>query len=270
MSNTTTINTRTELTDALNAVQKQRQDWEANAFAASNDKLYAILASALYICQACVANPDLTNGVDYLLELRGLKFSKNTSLELKVVRLVFADRDTQTKHKYRLLSYARVLNLALDAGQTSATLPQFIKDHGGIDEIRRVASGKKGEVEGKQFVSVASKTFSDPNRGGLFDPFKLPPELKPANGNRYSLALIRDNQDGTGSIVTGLKSNALVDKALEEAGKVLAKEHSKQAEKNLLTGAEKYQLTIRTQAADAINAALDPAAMLEEPATAAE
>lgn len=264
------IENRTELAKALEAVQKQRQDWQANAFAASNDKLYAILASALGICQACIANPDLTDGIDSLLDQFSLKYSTNTSLELKVVRLVFADRETQTKHKYRLLSYARVLNLALEAGQTSTTLPQYIKDQGGIDEIRRVASGKKGEVEGKQFVSVASKTFTDPNRVGLFDPFKLLPELKPANGNRYSLALIRDNQDGTGTIVTGLKSNSLVHKALEEAGKVLAKEHGKQAEQNLLTGAEKYQLTIRTQAADAVNAALDPAATLEEPVTAAE
>ena len=38
----TKIETRAELTNALNAVQKQRKDWEANAYAASNDKLFCI------------------------------------------------------------------------------------------------------------------------------------------------------------------------------------------------------------------------------------
>lgn len=269
MSNTT-ITTRTELTNALEAVQKQRKDWEANAYAASNDKLYAILAVAYDVCLACVANPDLTNGINYLLELRGLAFSKNTSLELKVVRLVFADQETQTKHKYRLLSYARVLNAALEDGQTSANLAQYISDQGGIDEIRRVASGKKGTVDANNYVSAASKNLSDPNQAGLFDPFKLPPELKPANGNRYSLALIRDNQDGTGTIIKGLKTNTLVERALEEAGKDLADEVANAAKKELLTGASKYNLSIREQAAGTISSALSPVTTLNEPAPAAE
>lgn len=266
----TKIENRTELTTALEAVQKQRKDWEAGAFAASNDKLYAILAVAYDICQACIANPDLTEGINYWLELRGLKFSKNTSLELKVVRLVFAEPETQDKHKYRLLSYARVLNLALEDGQTSATLAQYISDQGGIDEIRRVASGKKAAVDANNFVSVANKNLSDPNQAGLFDPFKLPPELKPANGNRYSLALIRDNQDGTGTIIRGLKTNTLVEKALEEAGKGLADEVAKAAKKDLLTGASKYNLSIREQAAGTISSALSPVATLNEPVPATE
>ena len=229
-----TINNRNELATALEAVQKKRKDWEAGAFASSNDKLYAILAAAYDVCLACIASPDLTDGITDLLKLRKLQFSSNTSLELKVVRLVFADRDTQSKYKHRLLSYARVLNLALEDGQTSATLAQYIKDKGGIDEIRRTVSSNDKEQEAKDFTAVAKKNLSDPQHTGLFDAFQLPPELKPENGSRYSLALVRDNQDGTGTIIRGLKTNTLVEKALEEAGKAIADEVARKATRDLL------------------------------------
>lgn len=267
---TTSITNRTDLTNALKSVQKQREDWEASAFAASNDKLYAILSAAYDVCLACIANPDLTEGVNYLLGLRDLTFTKNTSLELKVVRLVFAEPQTQDKHKYRLLSYARVLNLAHEKGETAATLPHYIIDQGGIDEIRRGTSAKKEEADANKFAAVAKEAFTAADQFGIFDPFKLPPELKPANGCRYSLALIRDNHDGTGTIVKGLKSNTLVDKALEEAGKGFAKEYGKQAEKDLLTGAAKFQLTIRAKAANTLNSALGPVLTVKEPTVAAE
>jgi hypothetical protein len=259
-----------QLTTALEAVQTQRKTWEAGAFAASNDKLYAILAAAYEVCQVCIANPDLTDGITNLLKLRKLQFSSNTSLELKVVRIVFAEPHTQSKYKYRLLSYARVINSALNDGQTSATLAQYIIDQGGIDEIRRSTSQKSNEPQPKDYMSVASKTFADVQCTGLFDAFTLPVELKPLNGSRYSIALVRDNQDGTGTIVQGLKSNSLVEKALEEAGKAITDEVSRQATKDLLDGTAKHQSNNQQQAAAIISSAFKPALSLSEPVSAPE
>lgn len=259
-----------QLATALEAAQTQRKKWEDGAFAASNDKLYAILAAALDVCQVCIANPDLTDGITSLLKLRKLQYSSNTSLELKVVRLVFAEPHTQSKYKYRLLSYARVLNSALNDGQTSATLAQYIIDQGGIDEIRRSASQKSNEPQPMQYVSVASKTFADVQCNGLFDAFTLPVELKPLNGSRYSIALVRDNQDGTGTIVKGLKSNALVERALEEAGKAITEEVSHLATQNLFDGTAKHQSNNQQLAAATIDSAFKPALSLSEPASASE
>jgi hypothetical protein len=264
------IETLTQLTTALEAVQTKRKDWEAGAFAASNDKLYAILSAAYDVCQACIANPDLTDGITDLLKLHGLQHSSNTSLELKVVRLVFADRDTQSKYKFRLLSYARVLNLAQEDRQTPATLAQYIKDKGGIDEIRRTVSSNDKEQDAKDYTAVAKKNLSDPQYMGLFDAFPLPPELKPENGSRYSLALIRDNQDGTGTIIRGLKTNTLVEKALEETGKTIADEVARKATRDLLDGTNQHQSTLQQQAAAAVSSAFKPGLSIGQPVSAAE
>jgi hypothetical protein len=267
---TQTITTRTELTNALEAVQKQRKDWDAGAFASSNDKLFAILEIAYDVCQACIANPDLTDGINYLLKLRGLKFGTTTSLELKIVRLVFADQGTQDKHKYRFLSYARVLRLATEAGLTSASLPQYIKDQGGIDEIRRAVSKPQGASKAEKNVTVAKKCLSDLQAPGLLDAFKLPPQLKPANGNRFSLALVRDNQDGTGTIIQGLTSNVLVETALQIAGQGILDKVASAAVDSVEDVAAKYQLTITAHAAGVLSGALSPPVTLNEPPMAAE
>lgn len=270
MSNYINITNRTDLANALEAIKKQRKDWEANEHAASNAVLYTMLAAALDICRACIATPDLTDGIDSMLKHAGLKYNSKMSLELKVVRLVFADASTQDKTKYRQLSYARVLNVALERGQTSATLAQYIKDQGGIDEIRRNSSSDSDADNGKNYIAVAKTNLADPQRSGLFDPFKLPAELKPVNGSRYSLALIRDNQDGTGTIVQGLKSNALVEKALEEAGKGITEEVARQATRDLLDGTSKQQLAVQQRAAEIVSSAFVPQATIKQPAETAQ
>lgn len=266
----TTYTTYNDVTTALDAARKARQVWEEGVFASSNEKLRALLVAAFDIFQACVANPDLTGGITELLKHFNLKHSKNTSLELKIVRLVFADETTQHKHKQRLLSYARVMTLAHADNQTSATLDQYIQDQGGIDEIRRTKSTKSSELQAQQYATVAKKQFANTQEAGLIDTFKLPPELKPANGNRYSVALVRDNQDGTGTIVHGLNTNSLVEKALEEVGKVIAKHVGEQAAKNLIAGASQHHAAAVAQATRAVNSAFSPELSLPEPLPAAE
>lgn len=202
--------------------------------------------------------------------MAGLKHSSNTSLELKVVRLIFADPSTQDKHKYRLLSYARVLKLALEAGQTSETLPKYIQDQGGIDEIRRATSKSEAAIKAEKNVRVAKKCLSNTEAPGLVDAFNLPPELKPANGDRFSVALVRDNQDGTGTIIQGIKSSSVVEAALQIAGQDILDKIASAAVGSVEDVAAKYQLTITAQAAGVLNGALSPTVSLEEPAPNAE
>lgn len=259
-----------DVTNALDAARKARKVWDAGARAASNEELHKLLAAAFEVFQACIANPDLTGGITELLKHFKLTHSKNTSLELKIVRLVFADEVTQRTNKYRFQSYARVLAFAQEDNQTPATLSQYIKDKGGIDEIRRTKSTESSELQVQQYATVAQKRLAQTQEAGLFDAFKLPPELKPANGNRYSLALVRDNQDGTGTIVRGLNTNSLVEKALEEVGKVIAKQVGDQATKRLLTGASLELATSVGQATQIVNSAFKTELSLEEPVPASE
>lgn len=254
-----------DLGHVITEIVKTRQEWEAKAYAANNEQLYQLLSAAFNIVLACAADAELTEGVDALLTENGYTYSKGTSLELKVVRLIFSDKANKDKIKYRLHAYARVLKIAFDEDQTSTSLPNFIKDKGGIDEIRRDNAMNNGANTAEKFVTVAKKELADQNQISIFDAFAMPTELKPEKGSRYSLALVRDNNDGTGSIVHGIKSKSIVDKALEEAGKSIQTEYLKNAGKDFLDGAQKYQLNIRARAAQTVKSSLVSGLKLNDP-----
>lgn len=266
MSNTT-FNTTPAVLTALKAAQEARRKWEAGTYAASNTALYGILQQSYSVMLSCIANPTLTDGVKVLMKDRKLKFSTNTSLELLIIRIVFADEQTQNTFKYRLLSYARVLACALEDAVAVDDLPAYINKRGGIDEIRRDTEKTDKTVQDKQFVSVAKKVLHKEELG-LFDAFKLPNDLKPVNGSRYSVAIVRDNQDGTGTIVHGVKDATVVESALKIAGKLITEDAAKRATDQMMTNANEYELEAKVDATQALATDFAPQAQIT--ATSAE
>ena len=78
------------------------------------------------------------------------------------------------------------------------TLAKFIIEHNGIEEIRRV--GKTGQSD-----AVKAKQNRDHAEAVLLneEPIEAVPmneQLQPKDGSLYSLALVRKNSDGSGSI----------------------------------------------------------------------
>ncbi len=273
-----TNNTKLELAATINVLASRRVIWEQGAYAASNTELYTLLGACLDLFSKVRSNPDLSKGLNELLKDRSITFNAGTSLELKIVRLVFASGETAPKIENRAFGYARVIRVAFEAKQTGATLPQFIEANHGIEEIRR--TGKNG-------VSNANKVelFKEQARTELlaapsdefFTPFKLPDQLQPVDGEQFSLALVRKNADGTGSIVFGTGNVAAVSTVLSIAGKSIRQEAVKAAEVQIAqTQAQLQQQSIQnvqalldSQAAQAATQpmlAQSPAAM-QAPAT---
>jgi hypothetical protein len=58
----------------------------------------------------------------------------------------------------------------------------------------------------------------NPSDSELFSNFDLPDQLQPKAGEQFSLALVRKNADGTGSIVFGTDNVAAVTSVLALAG----------------------------------------------------
>lgn len=220
-----------ELAATINELATRRVIWEQGAYAASNIELYTLLGACLDIFIQVRSNPNLAKGVNTLLKARNITFNAGTSLELKIVRLVFASGETAPKIENRAFGYARVIRVAFEAKQTGATLPQFIEAHHGIEEIRRsgkdgVSNTNKVELfkEHARTELLASTSFE------LFSPFELPDQLQPYEGEQFSLALVRKNADGTGSIVFGTGNVAAVSTVLALAGKSIRQEAVKAAE----------------------------------------
>ncbi|MBF9045919.1 hypothetical protein LSUCC0031_02205 [Rhodobacterales bacterium LSUCC0031] len=231
MTNTTTQTQTATFADAIDDIVEKRIRWEQGTYAAANAELYSILGDCLDLFIALKRRMDVSKEVNALLDLRGITYNTATSLELKLVRLVFASANTASRIENRLFSYARVIRVAADAKQTGATLAQFIAERHGIDEIRRVnKDGVTSADKQKAQVELARTKLLTPSDSELFTNFDLPDPLQPKAGEQFSLALVRKNADGTGSIVFGTDNVAAVTAVLALAGKALQEHAVKTAE----------------------------------------
>lgn len=232
MTNTTTQNqTPATFAEAIDDIVKKRIVWEQGTYAAANAELYSILGDCLDLFSALKRRMDVNKDVNALLDSRGITYTSATSLELKLVRLVFASAETAARIENRLYSYARVIRVAADAKQTGETLAKFITDNHGIDEIRRVnKDGVTAAQKQKAQVDLARTKLITASDNDLFTNFDLPDDLQPQTGEQFSLALVRKNADGTGSIVFGTDNVAAVTTVLALAGKALQDNAVKTAE----------------------------------------
>lgn len=259
-----TLTTKTTVTsDTLRKVANdliaQRQVWQNGSYATSNAELHKLLGGCLDLYNAIKVDASLAKGLNEYLRGLGVDFNEHTSLELRIARLVFATPGAEKKIKNRVNAYARVIKVAAANGQTSETISEFIIANHGIEEIRR-SGGKPGQESPADIKSrhrnVADAQFADPSASALFSGFNLPEQLMPEAGQRYSVALVRRNADGTGSIVFGTGNIAVVNSVLALGGKVLVDQVHRQAEHDLLKQQELQQAQ-NLQAFNEMRASLD-------------
>jgi hypothetical protein len=224
---TKTNETKFQLSQAVNALIAQRKKWEEGTYAASNAELYKLLGDTLELFLAIRKDVGLSRAVTDLLDTYGVQHNSSTSLALKIVRLVFVGKGRETKIAKRAFTYARVLTVAAEAGVTGDKLPQFITDNHGIDEIRRQSTPGDSEADKAKRAREYAQAKLVAQAG--IAPVSMIDDLQPVDGAQYSLALIRKNEDGTGSIVFGTNNVAAVNTVLTIAGKAL-KDRAAQAD----------------------------------------
>ena len=229
MTNATT--TKFCITTVVDNLIAQRCKWEDGTYAASNTELYALLGNTLDLFIKVRRDVGLSRAVNDLLDLNGIGYNSSTSLALKIVRLIFVGKGREAKIANRAFTYARVLTVAAEAGITGKQLPQFISDNHGIDELRR--QGEDGETDAQKAKRARDYAEAALVNQSTVAPVVMVDELQPADGARYSLALVRKNEDGTGSIVFGTNNQAAVNTVLVIAGKALKDRAAQNAEQNV-------------------------------------
>lgn len=246
-NNTVTADTLSTVAENLIA---QRKAWQNGSYATSNAELHKLLGGCLDLYNAIKNDASLAKGLNEYLRLLGVKFTEHTSLELRIARLVFTTAGAEDKVANRVNAYARVIKAAADNKQTGATISQFIVANHGIEEIRR-SGGKVGHESPADIKTrnckVADAKFGAPSAPVLFSGFSLPDDLMPQAGRRYSVALVRRNEDGTGSIVFGTNNISVVNTVLAAGGKGLVDDAHKQAVLDLIDEQE-AQLSQNLQA----------------------
>jgi len=219
MTTTTTTEKTTNISDIIDTLIEQRRKWEIGTFAASNAELYALLGGSLDLYLKVRKDMGLSKAVNELLCVNGIAYKSSTSLALKIVRLIFVGAGNESKLAHRAFTYARVLTVAADEGITAENLPKFIIDNNGIDELRRKAKGAitdgQKATRNREFAEAALSVQAE------FTSVDMSDALQPVDGAQYSLALVRKNDDGSGSIVFGTNNIAAINTVLSIAGKAL-------------------------------------------------
>ena len=146
-----------------------REKWETTTYKNSNDQLYGLLQRCYQVYmdgrKSKPANLFMQTSIDSYMKAHGIKASSGTHMLNKIVKCVFgADRR-------RVSAYGIALRVALQDKVKPSELPQYIRDKGGVEELRlakapnAMTQTQKAEtgakwVESSQVCSVQHEDLS--------------------------------------------------------------------------------------------------------------
>lgn len=211
----------------ISRLHTKRSAWENGAYKRSNELLYELLAECHTLLVQLRGEIKLRKKLNSAIEAAGFKVRSNTSLELKVVRAVFGVENNRSQ------AYVRVLQLAKKEMPKGWTLPEWIEEQGGVEEVRRKPKeGPSAADKAKQFRELAEEKLA--NAAHIGKRFLPHDSLQPDDSGdyNYSIALVRTDADGKASLVFGTNKNALVKAVLTEAGQQLAQRNSDEHEQS--------------------------------------
>ena len=145
-----------------------RKEWQQNAYTKSNNELYKLLAecyaSYLAMCADNVKAKDMREQLDNYVDVNKLVFKKGTHNLVKIVKCVFGDTD-----KRRISTYGIVLRTALANGLKAKEVAAFIKDSGGVQEIKLAKANAlttKAKADAVQML-LAKKVLAEVTSTGI-------------------------------------------------------------------------------------------------------
>jgi hypothetical protein len=191
--------------DKLKGIHTRQAEWDAKLYRNTTEKLHSILADCLDV-YVHLRGRDMTKKRALLqqeLISLGLASRPDLDLAVKIARYVFRLAGGRTA------TYGRVIRLAVADDQTSKTFPDWLKAHGGIEEVR--LKHKSNHMTPTELAQEVSDLLADIDAITQLD--VLVDELAPSDEATYSysLALIRFNERlGKQEVVWGLNNSTLV------------------------------------------------------------
>lgn len=189
---------------SLDIIATQAATWERTSYAKATDELYVLLAECLSFYQSKfldVHNKSKTALRQSLIESIKQKritsrVQRNTTTLALLVRYVFAS-DRKRAH-----GYSYVLSAAISHGINAADLAHWVRNEGGIEEIKRKMVKSAESIERQRAVAEARSHIEQTIERAQATPLATV-QLEGFIGQRVVL-LARANPDGSVSILGGL------------------------------------------------------------------
>lgn len=141
----------------LEVLESDRKKWEVTEMAASHARLYSILTGCYaYYCKMKAKDTNknvrenMQSGLDAFAKKRGFVTQSNTNDMNRVVKVVFGE------DRRRVSAYSLALRVAFAYGVRAENLATWIKEKGGVEEVRKGASSKPG-MPLKQRAAIAQQ-----------------------------------------------------------------------------------------------------------------
>jgi len=189
----------------------ERELWEHNAYRTSNEQLYALLARCYGLYKLMEEKTDeatlLRKSLNDYINLKGLVFTKGTHTLTKIVKCVFgADRR-------RVSAYSIVLRHALAKQLEQKGIADFIRDNGGVEEIRlqKAANAMTPKQKAEQARAAVGA-----NNYGLLVSKKLQDMVQADVGKRGKQVVLIGtfNDDGNVVVNATIESDGVLNAAL--------------------------------------------------------
>lgn len=139
-----------------NYLVKQREDFEKNEFARSNQRLYQILAEVLEMYLEASKNKKLLK--DSVALLKSALTADNVRVQTNTLALTLFVRYVFRTDRQRSLNYSRTLQAAIQQGVGAKQLAQFIEDCGGVESCKKQFT-KSAIVMAKETTIANNLTF---------------------------------------------------------------------------------------------------------------
>lgn len=188
---------------------KKRDFWEKNTLRKANEELYAILSDCLSLYEQMAGNSASAKEKRVQLtsycEQMGYRFNSESHTLTKIVKCVFG------AERRRVSAYSIALRAASAAGVKSQDLPAFIREAGGVEEVRLASAPNamtaktKARAASDAAVQTTLGVFKAEGTSGLLD-----------QGNIDKPVVLLGTWQADGSVVVRgvIKSEAAIQAAL--------------------------------------------------------
>ena len=203
---------------AFDDLKARRENWELHQLRASNDVLYGILADCYAIYVRTQKSDTLREKFLKAYDAKYGKCKAGTSIATKLVWAVFGKQLEQRAFNYSNVIRNVYLNLKNKPGKT---FREYVIEAGGLDEIRRNGGNTdavKAKRDAERQTAIANLNSNSGIAKGL--QIQLPAENLEKNAEHsFRAALIREDADGTFTIVMVSSSEVPVNSMIAEFGK---------------------------------------------------
>ena len=195
--------------DHIQQLIAERQSWQDNAYQASNEQLYVLLQKCFATYKAmCADTPEsklLRSALTDYINLSGMKFNSGTHTMVKIIKCVFgADRR-------RVSAYGIVLRRALSEGVCVIDIPAYIRDNGGVEEIRLAKA--PNAMTAKQKAAAAAEAVHAESMG-VFTNAALSAKLDAGNIGKAVVLVGTWQSDGSVIVRAVVQNDTAVNAAL--------------------------------------------------------